>query len=55
MTFNLFGFEFIKQDRIHGLWVCGLRLWKNDSARSLFLIYWEEEYFRLELFFIRIK
>ena len=54
MTFELFGFEWLRGERCYGLWVCMLRAWVPEGHRSLFLLHSEDGYVRFELFWTRI-
>ena len=54
MTFQLFGFDFIPMDKLYGIWIAGIRWWKPEKHRALFCVYYAEEEWVIELFYMRL-
>jgi hypothetical protein len=59
MTFNLFGFEFIKNKHwngfLIGFWFAGIKNWQTEKRRCLFGIYGDEDSLRIDIFFACFK
>lgn len=53
MSFNLFGFDFFRQDSLYGFWIIMLNDCNDHFNRSLFCIYWAEGSLSLDILFFR--
>ena len=54
MSFDIFGFEFIRSDGIFGFWIGSLKVWKTELHKSLLCVHRDNGDWRFEVAYVRL-
>jgi len=55
MTFQLFGFDVMPQDRLFGGWIGKIKLWRIDMVRSLISVYYNDGEWIINILWCRVR